>query len=95
MSYAQFINMGQLGFPEAFDPRFAFSYVNTGLVTSVKPSYLKGNSFYKGFSPAIGVFGAEDLRVADNTMYRVVGGGQCFTPASVLIYKLFDYENNI
>lgn len=76
VSYVQFIHMGQLGFPESFDPRFALSYVQTGAVSAIKPSYVRGNAFHLGFSPGIGVFGAEDIPVTHNSMYRVVRGGQ-------------------
>lgn len=76
VSYAQFINMGQLGYSQSFDARFAMTYDQTGPTSSVKPSYLKGNSFTMGFSPQIGFFGAEEVSVLDNCMYRVVGGGK-------------------
>ena len=76
VSYTQFTNMGQLGFAESFDARFAVTYDQTGPRSSVKPSYLKGNSFFMGFSPQIGIYGAADVPAQDNCMYRVVGGGK-------------------
>lgn len=76
ISYTQFVNMGQLGYTESFDPRYAIAYSQTGVVSNIKPSYMKGNSFYEGFSPQIGMFGAEGIKVQDNCMYRVVGGGE-------------------
>ena len=68
--------MGQLGYSQSFDARFAITYDQTGPTSSVKPSYLKGNAFSMGFSPQIGFFGAEEVTVQDNCMYRVVGGGK-------------------
>ncbi|XP_067950541.1 fibrocystin-L-like [Watersipora subatra] len=75
VSYTQFKHMGQLGYSEAFDPRYAIAYVQTGETSNIKPSWLKGNSFDTGFSPAIGLFGCSGVRVQHNTMYQVVGGG--------------------
>ena len=78
VSYTQFVNMGQLGYSQSFDARFAITYDQTGPTSSVKPSYLKGNAFSMGFSPQIGFFGAEEVTVQDNCMYRTVGGGQYY-----------------
>jgi len=76
ISYTQFINMGQYGYTEAFDPRYAIAYVGTGEHSNIRPCFLKGNSFEDGFSPAIGIFGADGHDVISNVMYKVVGGGE-------------------
>lgn len=68
--------MGQLGYADAFDPRYAIAFVQTGPKSTIKPSELRSNSFHLGFSPAVGLFGCEDIPVSDNVMYRVVGGGK-------------------
>ena len=37
---AEFYHMGQVGYINCEDLRFALSYVNTGTVSSIKPSYI-------------------------------------------------------
>ena len=68
--------MGQLGYGEAFDPRYAISYVQTGRSFNVKPSYLIGNSFLNGFSTQIGVYGADELLIKNNVLQGFIGPGK-------------------
>ena len=71
--------MGQLGFDSVYDPRYAISYLDTGPSDPInRTSYIRDNSFHMGFSPQIGVFGASNIRITDNVMYRTVGGGELF-----------------
>ena len=37
---AEFYHMGQEGYINYEDPRFALSYLNTGTVSNIKPSYI-------------------------------------------------------
>ena len=37
---AEFYHMGQEGYINYEDPRFALSYLNTGAVSNIKPSYI-------------------------------------------------------
>ena len=38
---AEFYHMGQEGYINYEDPRFALSYLNTGTVSNIKPSYIR------------------------------------------------------
>ena len=40
MENAEFYHMGQEGYINYEDPRFALSYLNTGTVSNIKPSYI-------------------------------------------------------
>ena len=67
----EFSGGGQLGHTEAFDPRFALALV--GLGDGVRPSFISSCSFHDSYNSAIGVFGANELIIAENVVYSTVG----------------------
>ncbi|XP_037651430.1 PKHD1 like 1, tandem duplicate 1 [Sebastes umbrosus] len=70
----EFFQSGQEGWTDDTDPRYSVAFLNLGEV-SEEDSYLQGCAFHDGFSPAIGVFGTEGLKVDDNIVHRTVGEG--------------------
>lgn len=76
VSDTQFLNMGQLGFTEAFDPRMALAFAQTGEVNEIRPSSVSNNVFLYGFSAQIGVFGATGLNISSNVLYGFVSSGK-------------------
>lgn len=68
--------MGQLSYNEAFDPRYAVAFVDTGVRSNIKPSNMDGNSFQNGLSTQIGVYGADGITINNNVMYNFVGPGK-------------------
>ncbi|VDH99664.1 Hypothetical predicted protein, partial [Mytilus galloprovincialis] len=66
ISNVEFYHMGQEGYTEDYDPRYAIAYVDHGPVSNNKPSYVKSNAFHHGFSPAIGIYNTQSLPVEDN-----------------------------
>lgn len=44
ISNTEFYHMGQEGYINYEDPRFALSYLNTGAVSAIKPSNIRGVS---------------------------------------------------
>ena len=59
LSNVEFVNCGQRGFVENYDPRFALAFLNTG----IRGQYVKHCSFNYNYNAAIGVFGTEELLV--------------------------------
>ena len=87
ISNVEFYHSGQEGHVESYDPRYSLSYLNIGEVDEAHPaSYVKGSSFHSGFSPAIGLFGANAVEVRDNVIHHVVGPGR--STAKDLLFKL-------
>ena len=76
ISNVEFYHTGQEGWTDYYDPRFSLSYLDVGRVTDLKPSYVLNCAFHHGFSPAIGVFGTDNLNLTDNVVYHAVGGGE-------------------
>ncbi|XP_059206673.1 fibrocystin-L-like isoform X1 [Centropristis striata] len=70
----EFFRSGQEGWIDDYDPRYSVAFLNLGEV-SEEDSYLQGCSFHDGFSPAIGVFGTDGLKVDDNVVHHTVGEG--------------------
>uniref|UniRef100_UPI0037E8D1AF fibrocystin-L-like n=1 Tax=Semicossyphus pulcher TaxID=241346 RepID=UPI0037E8D1AF len=68
----EFYRSGQEGWTDPSDPRHSVAFLNLGEV-SVEESYIQGCAFHDGFSPAIGVFGTEGLKVDDNVIHHTVG----------------------
>ncbi|XP_076045156.1 fibrocystin-L-like [Oratosquilla oratoria] len=68
----QFLNMGQLGWTDHNDPRFALVFYNLGDVSS-GPSYVRSSTFVLNHNSAFGVYGTNNLLVEDNVGYRSVG----------------------
>jgi hypothetical protein len=77
LSNVEFVKTGQEGFTESYDPRFSLSFVGTGDATRPeKPSYVRKCAFHHGFSPAIGLFGTNNIEVIDNVIHHTVGSGK-------------------
>uniref|UniRef100_A0A8D3DR72 PKHD1 like 1, tandem duplicate 2 n=1 Tax=Scophthalmus maximus TaxID=52904 RepID=A0A8D3DR72_SCOMX len=70
----EFFRSGQEGWTDYSDPRYSVAFLNLGKVSG-KDTYIQGCAFHDGFSPAIGVFGTEELSVDDNIVHRTVGEG--------------------
>ncbi|XP_052245987.1 fibrocystin-L-like isoform X3 [Dreissena polymorpha] len=87
--YAKFDFMGQDGYTESYDPRFAIAYVATGPVNDVKPSLVQGCAFVSLDSTAVGAFGATDLEISNNVVVNPVGNGIVTTSDNTRI------ENNL
>ena len=75
ISNVEFYHSGQEGWVDSYDPRFSVSFVDSGTVSAAFPSYVKGCAFHNGFSPAIGLFGANQVLVEDNVIHHTVGPG--------------------
>ena len=73
MSNVEFYHTGQEGWTDAFDPRFSIVFLDTGVSTPVRPSFLRNSAFHHGFAPAIGTFGVENLTISNNVVYHTVG----------------------
>ncbi|KAK3587658.1 hypothetical protein CHS0354_042441 [Potamilus streckersoni] len=72
LSNVEFVNSGQEGYYEFYDARFSITYSDTGTVSNIKPSYVKGCAFHDGFSPAIGLFGANGMIIENNVIHHTV-----------------------
>ncbi|XP_060949378.1 PKHD1 like 1, tandem duplicate 1 [Limanda limanda] len=70
----EFHRSGQEGWIDFTDPRYSVSFLNLGKVTG-NESYIQGCAFHDGFSPAIGVFGTEEMNVDENIIHHTVGEG--------------------
>uniref|UniRef100_A0A3Q3K5H6 Polycystic kidney and hepatic disease 1 (autosomal recessive)-like 1 n=1 Tax=Monopterus albus TaxID=43700 RepID=A0A3Q3K5H6_MONAL len=70
----EFIHSGQEGWTDDTDPRYSVAFLNLGEVSG-GDSYIQGCAFHDGFSPAIGVFGTDGLKVDDNIVHHAVGEG--------------------
>ncbi|XP_067947416.1 fibrocystin-L-like [Watersipora subatra] len=75
ISDTEFYHMGQEGYINYEDPRFSLSFLNTGPVSEIKPSYIKQNSFKDSFNTAIGVIDADGIIVEDNIIHGTVDAG--------------------
>ena len=71
----EFYRTGQEGWTDFYDPRYSIAFLNTGRVSPNFPSYVKDCSFHHGFSPAIGVFGTDNLVMENNVIHHTVGAG--------------------
>uniref|UniRef100_W5KUJ5 PKHD1 like 1, tandem duplicate 2 n=1 Tax=Astyanax mexicanus TaxID=7994 RepID=W5KUJ5_ASTMX len=69
----EFYHTGQEGWTDYSDPRYSLAFLDLGSVQN--ESYVKGCSFHHGFSPAIGIFGTDELIVDDSVIYHTVGEG--------------------
>ncbi|KAK3107766.1 hypothetical protein FSP39_021797 [Pinctada imbricata] len=72
ISNVEFYHTGQEGWVESYDPRYSIAFVDSGAVTSIKPSYIKKCAFHHGFAPAVGVYGANGLPIEDNVAHSTV-----------------------
>ena len=77
----EFVRAGQEGWYDNFDPRYAIAFLNTGDSESAGgkagalESYVKKCAFNYGYNSAIGVFGANNIPVEDNVVYRFINNG--------------------
>lgn len=55
--------------------KYVFIFSNVCLKVEGE-TYIQGCAFHDGFSPAIGVFGTEDINVDDNVIHHTVGEGK-------------------
>ena len=76
ISNVEFRNAGQYGWNEADDPRFSLAFLKTGAAGEENPSYIKKSTFNMNFSPALGIFGGENIVVEDNVFYHGVGSSK-------------------
>ncbi|XP_072034167.1 fibrocystin-L-like [Amphiura filiformis] len=72
LSNVEFYHTGQEGHSDPYDPRYSLAFLDTGADSE---SFVKGCSFHHGFSPAIGLFGADEITLEDNVIHHVVGAG--------------------
>ena len=68
--------MGQEGWNEFYDPRYAVAFLNTGDVTDIKPSEVTNCTMWYNFNSALGVFGSYNMNITGNVAYRTVGSGE-------------------
>ena len=100
-SFTQIVNMGQEGFTDPWDPRYALTFLDTGKVSELNPSYVTGCAFVNSLSTAIGVYGAEGIPIQDNLIHSTLGDGKhpCYqvdymaTNKEIFVYKdIFIYS---
>ncbi|KAJ8313314.1 hypothetical protein KUTeg_009100 [Tegillarca granosa] len=69
ISNVEFYRFGHEGYVDPFDPRYALAFSNLG---DNSPSYVRNSTFHNGFSPAIGVYGTNDLLIENNVIHHTV-----------------------
>lgn len=79
ISNVEFYLTGQEGWVESYDARYSVAFIDAGVVSAIKPSYVKKCSFHHGFSPAIGVYGLNGLPIEDNVIHHTVWFGMLST----------------
>ena len=75
LNNVEFYHSGQEGWTDYYDPRFSIAFLDIGPVTRERPSYIEHCAFHHGFSPAIGVFGTQNLNITNNVIHHTVGSG--------------------
>jgi len=84
--YGRFANVefavaGQEGWYDQWDPRYAIAFldtgdhVNAGGKPQAKESYVKKCGFNYNYNSAIGVFGANNIPIEDNVIYKFINNG--------------------
>ena len=78
----EFVNCGQRGFIEDYDPRYSVAFMDIGDTTTSTDerlsldSWVLSCSFNYNYNPAIGVFGStSNLRLENNVVYRTFDYG--------------------
>ncbi|XP_071488092.1 fibrocystin-L-like [Diadema antillarum] len=67
---------GQEGWTDFYDPRYSLAFLDIGdVLEDPAPSYVHSCAFHNGFSPAIGVFGTDNIEVDNNVIHHTVGAG--------------------
>ncbi|XP_066278772.1 fibrocystin-L-like [Branchiostoma lanceolatum] len=70
----EFYHTGQEGWTDFYDPRYSLAFLDVGeILDDYTESYIRKNTFHSGFSPAIGVFGTQNLNIEDNVIHHTVG----------------------
>ncbi|XP_078617899.1 fibrocystin-L-like [Branchiostoma floridae x Branchiostoma japonicum] len=70
----EFYHTGQEGWIDFYDPRYSLAFLDVGeILDDYTESYIRKNTFHSGFSPAIGVFGTQNLNIEDNVIHHTVG----------------------
>ena len=69
----EFNRMGQDGFIEEADPRFAFTALSTREVQPNKPFKVSKCSFSTSYNSAIGLFGTKNVELSDNVVFESLG----------------------
>eukprot|EP00731_Ephydatia_muelleri_P028251 Em0019g1124a len=59
---------GQLGYNEAYDPRYSLAFLNT-----FSNNYVNGCSIHDGYNIGLGVFGTDAMVIAGNVIHVTVG----------------------
>ena len=78
--------MGQEGYTDPFDPRYALVYMDTGPTNPLtKPSGLVGCSFLDSYNTVVGVFGTTGIMLRDDVMFSVIGPG-CYLCVNWLMW---------
>ena len=76
ISNVEFAQMGQEGWSDFFDPRYALAFLDIGDMEENKPSYVRRCSFHDNYNSAFGAFGSNALPFQDNVVYRTVGNSK-------------------
>lgn len=74
MSNVEFYHMGQEGYTEWYDPRYALAFVDAPVGMS-RPSYIESCAFHHSFSPSIGIYNSHNVPVINNVIHYSVGWG--------------------
>ena len=79
LSNVEWVRGGQEGWTDAFDPRYALSFINHEESTDNDPnnkeSYVKKCSFNFNYNAAIGLFNTDNVLVEDNVVFRTMEYG--------------------
>ena len=71
----EFHHTGQEGHTDFYDPRYSLSFLNIGDPRELYPIYVQSCTFHHGFSPALGIFGTNNLTIDNNVVHHTVGAG--------------------
>ena len=80
-SNVEFAVAGQEGWYDNYDPRFALAFLDIGDsedtngVPNTPESYVKNCSFNYNYNAAVGLFGANNIAVEGNVVYRIFDNG--------------------
>ena len=74
ISNVEFVNCGQRGFTENYDPRFSLAFLDVGDTTD-HGSYVKKCAFNVNYNVAVGVMATNNLVLEDNVIYRAFTDG--------------------
>ena len=92
MSNVEFVRSGQEGYTDFFDPRYSVAFSDLGDTTlNARPSYVKYCAFHEGYNAAVGAFGANNLRMEGNVIYRTVERGMyLYSYGGNVIYRTIE-----